>query len=95
MNQNRIQGMALDWFKSYLTNRTQQCLANGTLSNICSLKRGVPQAAVRGPLVFLIYINHLPNCLSSCQPRMHADDTDITCLGADVMCLQLNLSRFR
>ena len=75
MNLYGIQGTALDWFKSYLTNRTQRCLVNGSLSRVCSLKCGVPQGTILGPLLFLIYINDLPNCLTSCQPRMYADDT--------------------
>ena len=37
-----IQGTALNWFKSYLTNRTQRCFVNGSLSRICSLKCGLP-----------------------------------------------------
>ena len=36
------------------------------------------------PLLFLIYINDLPNCLSFCQPRMYADDTHITYSSADL-----------
>ncbi len=57
---------------------------NGSLSQTCSLKCGVPQGTILGPLSFLIYINDLPNCLSSCQPRMYADDTHIKYAGADL-----------
>ena len=92
MNLYGIQGTALDWFKSYLTNRTQRCLVNGSLSRICSLKCGVPQGTILGPLLFLIYINDLPNCLTSCQPRMYADDTHITYAGVDVNSIQSNLN---
>ena len=92
MNLNRIQEIALDWFRSYLTNRTQRCLVNGSLSRICSLKCGVPQGTILGPLLFLIYINDLPNCLTSCQPRMYADDTHITYADVDVNSIQLNLN---
>ena len=81
-----IQGIALDWFRSYLTNRAQQCLVNGSLSRICSLKCGVPQGTILGPLLFLIYINDLPNCL-------YADDTHITYADVDVNSIKLNLNR--
>ena len=93
MNLYGIQGIALDWFRSYLTNRTQQCLVNGSLSRICSLKCGVPQGTILGPLLFLIYIIDLPNCLGACQSRMYADDTHITHADFDVNSIQLNLNR--
>ena len=91
MNLYGIQGIALHWFRSYLTNHTQRYLVNGSLSRIWSLKCGVPQGTVLGPLLFLIYINDLPNCLTSCQPRMYADETHITYTDVDVNSIQLNL----
>ena len=84
MNLYGIQGIALDWFGSYLANRTLRCLVNGSLSRICSLKFGVPKETIFGPLLFLIYVNDLPNCLTSCQPRMYPDDTHITYADVDV-----------
>ena len=68
----------LKWFKSYLTDRLQCCFINGSLSSHKKIKCGVPQGSIFGPLLFLIYINDLPNCLQHSKPRMYADDTNIT-----------------
>ena len=77
MNQCGIQGKTLDWFKSYLTNRTQRFSVNDFLSDFTTLKCGVPQGTILGPLLCLIYINDLPDCLSFSIPRMYADDIHI------------------
>ena len=69
---------ALKWFKSYLTNRTQRCNGSNHLSSASPLNCGVPQRSIIGPLLFLIYINDLPNCLNVGTPRMYADDTNVT-----------------
>ena len=88
-----MQESAYDWFKSYLNSRTQKCVVNGSLSKVCSLGCGVPQGTILGPLLFLIYIDDLPNCLSFCQPRMYADDTHITYASADLHSMQSSLNR--
>ena len=92
MNPYGIQGTSLDWFKSYLINRTQRCSVNGCLSDFTTFKRGVQQGTILGPFLFLIYINDLPNCLSFSVPRMYADDTHITYAGSDLHLIQSSLS---
>ena len=65
-----ISGMKLKWFESYLLYREQQCRVNGQLSSTRTIICGVPQGSILGPLLFLLYINNLPDCLRSTTPCM-------------------------
>ena len=55
-----VTGNKLKWFQSYL-NRAQQCLVNGQLSNPKTITCGVPQGSILGSLLFLLYINDMPD----------------------------------
>ena len=92
LNYYGIHCKSFKWFQSYLENHTQKCSVNGLLSNSCSLTCGVPQGTILGPLLFLFYINHLPNCLSNCKPRMYADDTHLTYAGSNLENVQFCLN---
>ena len=71
-----ISGSLLDWFKSYLSNRTQRVVLQGELSPWCGVGAGVPQGSVLGPLLFLIYVNDIVDIVGS-NIRLYADDVTL------------------
>ena len=79
-----IKGQALNLLRSYLSNRHQKCQVGNSVSSEHLIKCGVPQGSILGPLVFLLYINDLPECLKSTRPRLFADDTNLTASGPSI-----------
>ena len=72
-----IRGTALKWMKSYLENRTQFVSIDGTNSSEQQMKYGVPQGSILGPLLFIIYINDLPEIFPLARFILYADDANI------------------
>ena len=72
-----IRDQALLWFRSYLTDRKQYVNLNGADSDTKVITCGVPQGSVLGPLLFLLYINDLPNISKKLKFFLFADDTNI------------------
>jgi hypothetical protein len=68
-----IRGTTLKWIQDFLIGRTQQVLLDGTHSSTCDVDSGVPQDTVLGLLLFLIFINDLPEYVTS-NARLFADD---------------------
>lgn len=62
---------------SYLNSRHQVVAINNTVSSLQFTTTGVPQGSVLGPLLFSLYVNDLPQNLSSSEMVMHADDTAV------------------
>lgn len=81
-----IESKLLDWITAYLCNRTQYVTVNNTNSDLLEVYSGVPQGSVLGPLLFLIYINDVVNCVEEgVKVRLFADDLVVyTCVrGTD------------
>ena len=73
LNWYGIKGYTSRWIESFLTNHTQRVvLENSESSSIC-VSSGVPQGTVLGPILFLIYINNLPDCIRHSTLRLFAD----------------------
>ena len=74
LRQNGVNGRLLKLFESYLRNRQQRVVINGSYSEYVHIESGVPQGSVLGPLLFLIYINDLEKNIKS-NIKFFADDT--------------------
>ena len=93
----------LGWLKSFLIGRRQRVCVHDTVSLWHNVTSGIPQGSVLGPVLFLLYINDLPDNVTS-NVYMFADDTkiyrpmtsheDTTILQNDLDCLQSWLAKW-
>ena len=72
-----IRDVALQWIKSYFSCRQQFVQINQTCSSMQTIKCGVPQGSILGPLFFILYINDLPKASKLTELLLFADDTSI------------------
>ena len=83
---------SLNWFASDLTNRTQKTFIDGVLSDNCTIKCGILQGSILGPLLFIVCINDLPSCNLYSKVRMYADDTSLTVAHSDEYILEQQMN---
>ena len=88
-----IRGALLKWFESYLTDRKQYVFHNGIASSMETITCGVPQGSVLGPLLFLIYVNDLPNISDKLRFFLFADDTNIYYDSDDLLELEKTVNQ--
>ena len=79
-----ISDVALKLMKSYLENRKQYVQFDTCTSDMKSIRNGVPQGSILGPLLFFIYINDFPNSSKLFNFLMYADDTTLFCCLEDI-----------
>ena len=89
-----ISGKLFDWLLNFLSDRCQTVVVDGVMSYLALVVSGVPQGTVLGPLLFLIYLNDISDCLQFSEISCFADDSRIfksisTC--ADSQLLQQDL----
>ena len=85
-----IRGVALNWIKSYLTDRSQQVQVKNKLSRNSKLTFGVPQGSILGPVLFLLYVNNVDSSIENGNMVKYCDDTNLCFESESIFNLEIN-----
>ena len=84
-------GKTIAWFTSYLTNRSFIVNVGKESSSPGKLSCGVPQGSILGPLLFLLYVNDMPQAVNS-ELLLYADDTCLIYMGKNIQKIEEQLN---
>ena len=93
LKQNGISGNLLETLTDFLKDRKQRVALNGQNSSWANVEDGVPQGSILGRLLFLIYINNLPDKLST-NVKLFADDTSLFSVVHDIITSSCDLNYY-
>ena len=82
----------LAWFRDYLSNRTQIVSYQNKLSSPRTISTGVPQGSILGPLLFVLFINDLPEATAKCSVLLYADDAVLFSSAKDAQTIEQALN---
>lgn len=82
----------VNWFNSYLSNRIFHISIDNALSDSANLNCGVPQGSILGPLLFLLYVNYIPQAID-CQLFLYADDSCLVFQHKDAKEIEKQLNK--
>lgn len=89
-----VSEMILRWIDAFLSNRFQYVCIDSCVSGLCSVISGVPQGSVLGPVLFIVYVNDISDCIvPNVTVKLFADDTKLyTVISKNIdNCAQLQL----
>ncbi len=87
-----IHPAVITWVRSFLNQRTFRVQVNGSLSMEADVSSGVPQGSVLGPILFLLFVNDIPDILRG-KVLLFADDVKLVSRRGDIATLQQDLNR--
>ena len=92
LNHYGIRGISNKWLHSYLSDRSQYIKINNKKSASTTIRHGVPQGSVLGPLLFLIYINDLHLAMKHSRTIHFADDTSLKVVNKSLKLLNKHVN---